>query len=479
MGRLCGCFSKCCDSALRIQLASLIGLSIRHSTFINKDLENSGLLGSLIDGLRDKQEKVRKFSMAALGQLQFYTSTRNEHNEDCNLPECPSKDIKFLSGWQVCFRSADFIGVGTFTEVEDDCTQLYALRTIENICSQGATWASRLASQDVNGNLCYIFLDGKQENMKLTAGSCLAYLVRFKPPSIQHVVERLPLRDIPAALVKGSLREQQICLNLLNMAMLGTHMIANIGRHLLSLGEGKNLVPCLMSLIEQGSEVLGERHLFLWLSFVRIAREGCPISFAMHGYSQQWIDNKERLEALKSISNTHFLPRYPTLNEEEDPIPMYPQKRFKFLLGDLSTANVNILLCLALASAPELENTILSQLKVVRRIGNLLEGSCLHKRLSFYDHQEIGKVSSNQKNKLYCFSEGVGVVDMQQYSHIASECIISLSSLLLSWLQGKANTGFLTNLPKVSVIPDMSSHLINLTKCKLQVSFACRKGAKT
>lgn len=87
---------------MRVQLASLIGFSIRHSTFINKDLENPGLLGSLIDGLRDKQEKVRKFSMAALGQLLFYTSFRNEHNEDCNPPECPSKDIKFSSGWQVC-----------------------------------------------------------------------------------------------------------------------------------------------------------------------------------------------------------------------------------------------------------------------------------------------------------------------------------------------------------------------------------------
>lgn len=81
------------------------------------------------------------------------------------------------------------------------------------------------------------------------------------------------------------------------------------------------------------------------------------------------------------------------------------------------------------------------------------------------------------------FSEGVGVVDMQQCARdmnfssnlgvilemrkilypkkiemsksqeaniadIASECIISSSSLLLSWLQGKATIGFLTNLPK-------------------------------
>lgn len=90
-------------SALRVQLASLIGLLIRHSTFIEDDLANSGILGSLTDGLRDKQEKVRRFSMAALGELLFYISTQNEHARDSNPPESPSKDNRAASGWQVSF----------------------------------------------------------------------------------------------------------------------------------------------------------------------------------------------------------------------------------------------------------------------------------------------------------------------------------------------------------------------------------------
>jgi len=52
---------------LRAQLASLIGLLIRHSTFIGDELANSGILGALTDGLRDRQERVRRFSMATLG----------------------------------------------------------------------------------------------------------------------------------------------------------------------------------------------------------------------------------------------------------------------------------------------------------------------------------------------------------------------------------------------------------------------------
>ena len=89
--------------ALRVQLASLIGLLIRHSTFIDDDLANSGILGSLTDGLRDKQEKVRRFSMAALGELLFYISTQNDHARDNNPPESPSKNSRTAPGWQVSF----------------------------------------------------------------------------------------------------------------------------------------------------------------------------------------------------------------------------------------------------------------------------------------------------------------------------------------------------------------------------------------
>lgn len=90
-------------SALRVQLASLIGLLIRHSTFVDDSLANSGILGSLTDGLRDKQEKVRRFSMAALGELLFYISTQNADCRENNQLESPSKDNRTTLGWQVSF----------------------------------------------------------------------------------------------------------------------------------------------------------------------------------------------------------------------------------------------------------------------------------------------------------------------------------------------------------------------------------------
>ncbi|XP_030508016.2 serine/threonine-protein kinase RUNKEL [Cannabis sativa] len=669
-------------SALRIQLASLIGLLIRHSTFIEDSLANSGILGSLTDGLRDKHEKVRRFSMAALGELLFYISTQNEHTkEKCPL-ESPSKDNRPSSGWQVPNSLISLVS-SILRKGEDDMTQLYALRTIENVFSQGAYWVSRFNSQDVINNLCYIYRAvGKQESVRLTAGSCLVRLVCFSPQSIQSVVEKLSFKDMATALIKGSLREQQIGLNLLNTAMNGSQMFTN-GRYLLPLAEDKNLVPGLLSLIEQGSEVLkGKALVFVallckngrrWLpqffcnarllSVVdRLAKEKdryvqqCLEAFInvvastisglldiitgeiqqimggrRHGHTgnlssratsknniqllpvvlhllgsssfkrkvvnpqvlQQLANliklaespfqgrddfqisllrilesvseespvivespdifireilpslavlykgNKDgdarflclkilfdvminllnenfvehRSKDLELISSKHFLPLYPSLIEDEDPIPMYAQKLlvmliefniikipdilhlktvsqcFEFLLGDLSSANdSNVKLCLALASAPEMESKLLSDLKVARRIGNLLEfvyakdmedfleptlGLCkafllraVTSRKDFNYTEEAALLGDSTAQAISAVDDQYGIRDIADFgsnvsvllelcghhgsnlADIASECLI----LLLKSAPREATAGLLTNLQKVLVI---------------------------
>ncbi|MED6121685.1 hypothetical protein PIB30_032454 [Stylosanthes scabra] len=279
-------------SALRVQLASLIGLLIRHSTVVDDSLASSGILGSLTDSLRDKQEKVRRFSMAALGELLFYISTQNADCSKDNIPlESPSKDSRTTCGWQVTNALLSLVS-SMLRKGEDDITQLYALRTIENIFSQGGLWVGRLSSQDVISNLCYIYrAAGKQESMRLTAGSCLVRLVRFNPPSIQSVVEKLSFKDLASALVKGSPREQQVSLNLLNMAMLGSHMLTSIGRYLIALVEDKNLIPSLVSLVEQGSEVLKGKALFFVALLCKHGRRWLPHFFC----SQKLLSIVDRL----------------------------------------------------------------------------------------------------------------------------------------------------------------------------------------
>ncbi|KAI4370775.1 hypothetical protein MLD38_019085 [Melastoma candidum] len=250
-------------TVLRVQVAAFIGLLIRHCTLIVDDLSNSGLLGALTDGVGDRQEKIRRFSMAALGELLYYISTQSEQNGVGESPQSPSKDGKPTVVWQIP-NSVIQLVCSLLRKGEDDMTQLYALRTLENVCSQGGNWSARFTSQDVISNLCYIYrAPGKPESMRLTAGSCLVRLVRFSPASIQQVMSKISFKDFASSLVKGSPREQQICVNLLIMSTLKSHATTNTGRQLLSSTEEKTLASCLVSLIEQGSEVLRGKALVL------------------------------------------------------------------------------------------------------------------------------------------------------------------------------------------------------------------------
>jgi serine/threonine-protein kinase ULK4 len=60
---------------IKIRLCSVIGLLIRHSTVIENELAESEICGQLIESMKDKNEKVRKKAIAALGEYLFYAAT--------------------------------------------------------------------------------------------------------------------------------------------------------------------------------------------------------------------------------------------------------------------------------------------------------------------------------------------------------------------------------------------------------------------
>ncbi len=137
---------------------------------------------------------------------------------------------------------------------EDDVTQHYALKTIENIASQGGEWATRFTSPEVLNNLCYTFrASAKPENLRATAGSCLVRLVRFSPSTIPVVLEKLTFKELVAGLARGTAREQQVNINLMNMALVGSSVITNMSKYLLALSEERSLVPSVVAMLEQVS----------------------------------------------------------------------------------------------------------------------------------------------------------------------------------------------------------------------------------
>lgn len=240
-------------------------------------------------------------------------------------------------------------------------------------------------------------------------------------------------------------------------------------------------------------------------------------------------DLDQRLDDLKSISNKHFLPLYPMMIEDEDLIPMYAQKLllmfiefnyitipdilqpktvskcFDFLRGDLSTANVNdVKLCLALASSPEMEPKLLSQLNVVRRIGNLLEYVHIKDMEDFIEPTldlcraflrrsvgcTIGDILSDANGgadqrqqavkDIVDFSSNAGVflelsrARERNISGIASECLV----LLLKAAPREGTAGLLTNLSKVSAILEFWNKgisLVTLQRILQALSYSCKQ----
>ena len=67
---------------IRVRVCSAIGLLVRHSTVIENDVAESEVCSQLVDVLmRDKNEKVRRKAVAALGEYMFYAATQLDDDQ--------------------------------------------------------------------------------------------------------------------------------------------------------------------------------------------------------------------------------------------------------------------------------------------------------------------------------------------------------------------------------------------------------------
>jgi serine/threonine-protein kinase ULK4 len=82
--------------------------------------------------------------MATLGELLFYISTQQQDNGAASVADAAAL-------WGI--TPATVAAVGRLLRPgEDEVAQHYAVKTIENICSQGGDWARQFANQV--GRLC-------------------------------------------------------------------------------------------------------------------------------------------------------------------------------------------------------------------------------------------------------------------------------------------------------------------------------------
>ena len=80
---------------------------------------------------RDKNERVRRKAMAALGEYLFYVATQMDEEQDQMVWSIPQSHIVTLSN--------------KLKTGEDDIVRHYATKTIENICCQSKLAAKKMA----------------------------------------------------------------------------------------------------------------------------------------------------------------------------------------------------------------------------------------------------------------------------------------------------------------------------------------------
>ncbi|KXZ51880.1 hypothetical protein GPECTOR_11g315 [Gonium pectorale] len=255
---------------LRIRLASVLGLLVRHATYIAEELASTGVVEVLSEALKDKNERVRRRVIATLGELLFYIATQQQDNAAAGNGAAPADPAVV---WGISGNTYAQV-MRLLKDKEDEVAAHYAVKTVENICSQGGEWAARFATQDVVLSLVQLINGpGRGEQLRATAASTLARLLRHSPALVAHTVDKYGVRLFVSCLLEGtgssasagagggnaggggstggaggaSSKVQTAALNLLNLTLAQPDLST---RARSSLAEERGLLPGLITLMD-------------------------------------------------------------------------------------------------------------------------------------------------------------------------------------------------------------------------------------
>mmetsp|Transcript_28073 Transcript_28073/g.97140 ORF Transcript_28073/g.97140 Transcript_28073/m.97140 type:complete len:1517 (-) Transcript_28073:39-4589(-) len=223
------------DSApsLRARLALVMGVVVRHATFVSPSLGDENILSVLKDCVSDRSATVRRRAMSVLGELLFYIATQDDVADGAGSEESSRRGSSWRPpGWTTPLLLR-CLGRG-----EDEIVAHYAAKTLENILAQSESLGPRLATAEIAAALLELGSTSRSENLRATCSGALVHLLR-RSLALRSVLER---RDEPssrsastrsggassfmgARLVADGLRStsttsQQAAVNLLNLLLV-------------------------------------------------------------------------------------------------------------------------------------------------------------------------------------------------------------------------------------------------------------------
>ena len=244
---------------MKCRILTIMGLLIRHASWISPRLNDIEFLGVLCNLLKDGNSRLRRRAISCLGELLFYIATQQL---DATVEE-PSwvVDDEVIKAVINCLKSS-----------EDDIVQHYAAKTIENIGSLSPEFSFRFAVPDCCTYLLALYYSNrnikdeskkdtknnpKADYLRLTVTSALVRLSRQSKTFADMVLEKGSVRFLSTTLHDTSVRVQCCGINLINLAIT-RGMPSRVQSALLSdLGVLRNL----MGLLESSNSILQSKAL--------------------------------------------------------------------------------------------------------------------------------------------------------------------------------------------------------------------------
>eukprot|EP01062_Namystynia_karyoxenos_P002395 TRINITY_DN10851_c0_g1_i1.p1 TRINITY_DN10851_c0_g1~~TRINITY_DN10851_c0_g1_i1.p1 ORF type:complete len:1341 (+),score=523.18 TRINITY_DN10851_c0_g1_i1:181-4203(+) len=203
---------------LKARLCMVMGLLIRHATYIGPDLAQTGIVAHLLHLFEDKSIRVRRRAVACLGELLFYIATQQE---------------KDRTPWHISQSVATQFHRAL--QSDDECVRHYCVKTLENITGHSdASYSRHFASKEAAEALAASFLPGERqarnEHLRASSVSTLSRLCRAHHPCLRWAIADFGVGGVAAQLVNaGSTRTLQSVLNIFNQVLCKVCLVLRNG----------------------------------------------------------------------------------------------------------------------------------------------------------------------------------------------------------------------------------------------------------
>ena len=221
-------------SAIKARVCSILGQLLRHATLINIELSQSGLFQALSELIKEKNEKLSRKAMAALGEYLFYAATQmDEHQGEWEIP-----------------NSIFSLVIRTSKSADDEALRFYACKTIENICAQSQKAGIKFSVPEVLTNFIGIYASSKHECFRTAAAVAISHIIRLNLSLIPIFCEKFPAKTLITALIEEQSRIQQAFLTIV------LYIYVSESRFSLSLTEDRQFLSNIILLLENSAIVV-------------------------------------------------------------------------------------------------------------------------------------------------------------------------------------------------------------------------------